>query len=130
MPLYRTKRLMLAVLLTLLVGATPATLGAFWGGHGLQNDCCQAPCNMPAVPSHPIAPANCCMLACPDPSEAVQPRRDSQSVETLQPSASIPGFAAMTHFNLSAQRISALDAARRNVRARADYSALFCTFLI
>lgn len=36
----------------------------------------------------------------------------------------------MTHFNLSAQRISALDAARRNVRARADYSALFCTFLI
>lgn len=130
MRFHHRDKTLLALILALFVSFTPATLGALWPVHAAHDQCCQSDCDSPQVPAHPVAPESCCSIGNPDQGQAVQITQSSVVKDTPDASVTNCGLPSTLYLNPCPQSISALEALRQDFRARSDYSALLCTFLI
>jgi hypothetical protein len=117
-------------MLALFVGLAPGAMAAFCMTPAAHAQCCPGSCDMPAAPSHPMAPASCCNVS--NPAELETGLTSQTSEQKNSRAIQWADFALTPRPTLKAlpQGISSPNASPRMNRGATDLPAILCTFLI
>jgi len=126
----RPTRLLLVGMLALFVGLAPGAMAAFCMPAAASAHCCEGPCDMPAAPSHPMAPSSCCNVSNPAELETGQLSQTSEQKNSRNIQPVDFRFTPRLLLNALPQGTSILSASWQISRGATDLPALLCTFLI